>query len=151
MLVTIENRSYGADASDEERRAIAERVSMICDGIVLWKEIPVQSVFSIDTMERHAQELTDGLQAYSRVVDLSEAARPNAHVRRRLRDMVAAEGRLQHLALFTQKNVLINVAIQFVFNRMIKNVSLSVHETYEEALQACREAMAARDERSNSL
>lgn len=146
----FEHRSYEADASEEECQAMADRVSMLSEGILLWEEMPVQSVYSVNVMEARAKELTNDLKTYARVVDLSEAARPDAQVRRRLRHFIAAEDRLQHIALFTQKNVLINVAIKFVFSGMVKNVPISVHETYEEAVEACREAMQAGEGRGRS-
>ena len=134
----LEARAYGADSSPEERQAIAARVSKISDDLILWNEVPVPSLLSVELMAERVRELTTDCDSYCRVVDLSRAARPSAEVRRRLRQMLAAEDRLRHIAVFTEKNTLINVAVKFVFSGMAKNLSLSVHETYDEALEACR-------------
>lgn len=92
---------------------------------------------SVDLMAERVRELTKESLGYSRVVDLSESARPRAEVRRRLRDMLNGEDRLDHLAVFTLRNTLINVALKFVLSGMSKNISISVHQTFDEALQAC--------------
>lgn len=140
MPVILENKAYDAQSSQEERQAIADRVSKISEDILLWKEVPVPSLLSVELMERRVQELTEGLQAYTRIVDLSEAGRPNAQVRRRLREMLAGEHRLRHIGVFTLKNALINVALRFVFSGLAKNISLSVHQTFADALQSCRDS-----------
>jgi hypothetical protein len=141
--VKLEKKSYGPESTEEERLAIAGRVTLISEDMVLWKETPIQSVLSVDLMGERLLDLTKDLKSYSRVVDLSDVARPDAQVRRRLRQMIAAEDRLQHIALFTAKNILINVAIKFLFSGIAKNVSISVHESYEQAVDACRACMKA--------
>ena len=129
------------EVSPEERAAIAERVSLVGDGVLLWREVPVPSLVAVEIMAEKVQELTQGLDAYTRVVDLSESARPNAKVRRRLRDMLAGEDRLRHIGVFTQKNILINVALKFVFSGISDQIPLSVHRDYDDALEACTHAL----------
>ena len=133
------------EVSPEERAAIAERVSLVGDGVLLWREVPVPSLLAVEIMAEKVQELTQGLDAYTRVVDLSESARPNAKVRRRLRDMLAGEDRLRHIGVFTQKNILINVALKFVFSGISNQIPLSVHRDYDDALEACTHALRGED------
>ena len=116
-------------------------MSNITSDILFWKEGPVASVLSVELMGGRVQELTQDLSAYARVVDLSSSARPDAKVRRRLNQMLAAEGRLQHLGVFTHRNALINVALKFVLSGTSDKFSVSVHRGYDEALEACRHSM----------
>lgn len=141
MSVPLEARSYGEESSPEERNAIADRVSNITSDILLWREVPVPGLLSVELMERRVQELTQDLPAYARVVDLSSSALPDAKVRRRLNQMLAAEDRLQHLGVFTHKNALINVALKFVLSGTSDKFSVSVCRSYDEALEACRHSM----------
>ncbi len=94
-------------------------------------------------MSGRVQELTQGVEAYTRVVDLSSSARPNAKVRRRLREMLAAEGGLKHIGVFTEQNILINMALKFVFSGISDKIPLSVHREYDAALEACTAALEA--------
>ena len=48
--VDLEQRAYGPDSTREESDAIADRVSRIDERVLLMREMPVQSSFSINLM-----------------------------------------------------------------------------------------------------
>ena len=48
--VEFEQRPYGPESTPEEREAIADRVSVVDDRILLIHEVPVQSPFSVKLM-----------------------------------------------------------------------------------------------------
>ena len=48
--VDLEQRAYGPDSAPEECDAIADRVSLLEERVLLMREMPVQSPFSINLM-----------------------------------------------------------------------------------------------------
>ena len=71
--VDLEQRAYGPDSTREESEAIADRVSCIDERVLLMREMPVQSPFSINVMFDRLESLAGGWNRFSYVVDLSEA------------------------------------------------------------------------------
>jgi len=61
-MLTVEARPYGADMTPEERRTLLSRVYVVEPGIVFYREIPVQSVESIDLMLARLYELMTQLR-----------------------------------------------------------------------------------------
>ena len=72
----IAQRAYGPESSREESDAIADRVSVIGERLLLMREIPVQSPFSVMLMFDRLEMLARDWDRFSYVADLSEATRP---------------------------------------------------------------------------
>lgn len=131
----IEARPYGADSSESERQALRDRVRRLADDIVLYEEVPVQSVFQIELMFEKLAEITADLDRFFYVIDLSGAQRPPADLRLLLRERFQQfHERIVHTSVHTGKNFMLNVAIKFVFNGFGFS-SYTVHRTQEQALE----------------
>jgi len=48
MTAKLEARAYGPDSTGEEVQAIRDRVYKYRDGIVMYREVPIQSLFQLD-------------------------------------------------------------------------------------------------------
>jgi len=137
-MTTIEARFYGADMTPEERQALLSRIYVVEPGIVFYREIPVQSVQSIDLMLARLYELGCQWPTFIEVLDLSTVVRPSAAVRAVIRDwMLRIAPRLAHLCVIVEKNFVMRAVARFVAYSM--NITqVSFYETEAEALDAAR-------------
>ncbi len=130
----LEARPYGPESTEQEREAIRHRVRAIADDVVLYDEVPVQSVFQIELMFGELREVTAELPRFYYVIDLCNAQRPPAELRLLLKARFKElHHRILHTAVVTGKNFMLNVAIKFVFNGFGFH-SYTVHRTHEQAL-----------------
>lgn len=135
MVAKIEERPYGPDSTDEEIKALRERIYFFKDDIVMFKEVPAQSVFQLDLFFGKVKEITSDLSSFYMIFDLTEAGRPSAEIRAHLKTRLNELEKLKHAAVFTGQNILLNIAAKFVLSGCdIK--SFSVHKKLEEALEA---------------
>ncbi len=137
-MTTIEARPYGADMTPEERQTLLSRIYVVEPGIVFYREIPVQSVESIDLMLARLYELGCEWPTFVEVLDLSTVVRPSAAVRAVIRDwMVRIAPRLAHMFVIVEANFVMRAVARFVAFSM--NITqLSFYETEAEALDAAR-------------
>ena len=137
-MVTIEARPYGADMTPDERDTLLSRVYLVEPGIVFYREIPVQTVESVDLMLARMYDLGCQWPTFIEVLDLSTVIRPSPAVRAVIRDwMLRIAPRMAHMCVIVEKNVVIRAVARFVAYSM--NVTqLSFYETEAEALDAAR-------------
>jgi hypothetical protein len=137
-MVTIEARPYGADMTPDERDALLSRVYVVEPGIVFYREVPVQTVESLDLMLGRLYELGCQWPTFIEVLDLSTVIRPSPAVRAALRGwMRRLEPRMSYLYVIVEKNIVIRAVARFVAYSM--NITqLSFYETEAEALDAAR-------------
>ena len=137
-MVTGEARPYGADMTPEERRTLLSRVYVVEPGIVFYREVPVQSVESIDLMLTRLYELGCEWPTFIEVLDLSTVVRPTPAVRAVLRGwMLRLSPRTAHLCVIIEKNFVMRAVARFVAYSM--NITqVSFFETEAEALDAAR-------------
>jgi hypothetical protein len=137
-MVTIEARPYGADMTAEERDALLARVFVVEPGIVFYREIPIQSVESVDLMIGRMYELGFQWPSFVEVLDLSTVERPSPAVRAVIRKwMQRLSPRLSHMCVIVEKNFVIRAVAKFVaYSMNIRQVSF--YETETEALDAAR-------------
>ena len=137
-MLTVEARPYGADMTPEERRTLLSRVYVVEPGIVFYREIPVQSVESIDLMLARLYELGCEWPTFIEVLDLSTVVRPSPEVRAVIRSwMLRLSPRLAHLCVIIEKNFVMRAVARFVAYSM--NITqVSFFETEAEALDAAR-------------
>ena len=69
----------------EEREQLLSQVFVIEPGIVFYRDIPVQSVESVDLMLGRLHELSGEWPAFIEVLDLSKVLRPSPAVRAAIR------------------------------------------------------------------
>jgi hypothetical protein len=133
-VLTIEDRPYDVDCSPEERAAIAGRVSVPADHIVMLHELPVQTVYTVGLMGDRLAELTRDWKAFGFLLDLTEARRPGAEVRAALRRQggVVRDG-AQHVAIVVGNNVVIRAMARLV-GHALGYRSMSLHATRGEAI-----------------
>jgi hypothetical protein len=137
-MVTIEARPYSADMTADERDSLLSRVFVVEPGIVFYREIPLQSVESIDLMLGRLYELGSQWPTFIEVLDLSKVERPSPAVRARLRRwMLRLAPNLAHMCIIIEKNFVMRAVARFVAYSM-NITALSFHETEAEALDAAR-------------
>ena len=138
MSTEIEARPYGPDASDEERQAIADRVTIIEEGIVRLQQVPVTSPFTVDILFDRLAELTADWDRFSLLLDLHATHRPSAETRARIRTrFTSLESKIVQTAVFFEANILMRLAVRFLLATAAFKVSL--HKTEQEALNALRD------------
>ena len=137
-MLTVEARPYGADMTPEERRTLLSRVYVVEAGIVFYREVPVQSVESIDLMLARLYELGCQWPTFIEVLDLSTVVRPTPEVRAVIRSwMLRIAPRMAHLCVIIEKNFVMRAVARFVAYSM--NITqVSFFETEAEALDAAR-------------
>jgi hypothetical protein len=135
MTVKIEKHYYGHDSTEEEIEAIRGRVYLYKDDIIMYKEIPAPSIFSLDLFFDNIKEITGTFSSFYMIIDLTEAERPRADIRNHLKKRFPELKNLEHASVFTEKNFMLNIAAKFVMTG-IGLKSFSVHKTLEEALEA---------------
>ncbi|MCP5468125.1 MAG: STAS/SEC14 domain-containing protein [Deltaproteobacteria bacterium] len=133
MGVKIENRPYGPLSSLEDIEALKERVYLLDDDIIMWQEIPISSVFSVEKFTEKLNEITDDISHYYLLVDLSNTHRPSAKVRATLKREYAKLSDFKHVAVFTGANFMMKIASKFILS-FVGLPSYSVHRTMEDAL-----------------
>jgi hypothetical protein len=140
--VEFEQRPYGPESTPEEREAIAGRVSVVDDRILLIHEVPVQSPFSVKLMFDRFQALTHDWDRFAHVVDLTEAKRPDPETRAVLKaEFLVISPRVVHLAVAVGDNLLMRaMARVFAYGMGLTNVS--IHATRAEAIEEARRALA---------
>jgi hypothetical protein len=137
----LAERAYGPDASPDEREAIADRISVIGDRLLLYRETPVQSPFSINLLFDRLEALTRDWDTFGYVVDLTEAKRPDPQTRAVLKDRVArVNPRLGHVAIVVGNNLIMRaMARLFAYGMGLTNVS--IHVTRADAIEEVRVEM----------
>lgn len=136
MAVEIEKRPYGEDSTEEEREAIAERVSLYSDGLIALRQMPVPTPFSLDLMWDRIREISQDMPSFSMMVDLSETSKPSDEVRTHLKKLFATI-RPAHVAAFTERNPILTKAASVIFGKLGLS-SYSVHRTRADALAELR-------------
>ena len=134
----IAERAFGPDSTADEIDAIASRVSIIGDRILLMHEIPVQSSFSVNVMFDRMDELSREWDRFSYIADLNAARRPDPETRATLKERVLRiSPRVSHAAIVVGNNLLMR-AMARVFAYGMGLRSVSVHATLAEAVEETR-------------
>jgi hypothetical protein len=139
--VKLEQRAYGPESTREETAAIADRVSMIDEGILLLHEIPVQSPFSVNIMFDRFETLARDWDRFAYVVDLTEAKRPGPETRAVLKERaLRVKLRVTYVAIAVGNNVLMR-AMARLFAYGMGLASVGIHATRAEAIEEVRRVM----------
>lgn len=117
-MVEIERRTYGPDSTEPELTAIRARVSIVSTGVLMYRELPVTSAFSVDVMFDRVTEISAEMELFVFVADVSDCDRPNLNTRRRL---VARLSQLHEqvplLVAITGGSAMARAATRFVLGR----------------------------------
>jgi hypothetical protein len=122
----------------EEREQLLSQVFVIESGIVFYREIPVQSVESVDLMLGRLDELSGQWPEFIEVLDLSKVLRPSPAVRAAIRAWIKKMApRMTHMCIIVESNVIIRAVARFVAYSMdVRQVSF--YDTEAEAIDAAR-------------
>jgi hypothetical protein len=126
----------GSDVDDRtyEREALRQRVVVLEPGVILVREVPVMTKFSVDVLFERERELAEGFDDLHMIIDLRKTAEPDAEIRAHLKKAIASLfGGNFHMALVTGKDHLMNTSVKFVIGKFGRPVTL--HDTIEEALE----------------
>ena len=138
---TLSPREYGPESTPEERQAIADRVSVVDTGILLIREMPIQSPFSVHLMYDRIETLTQDWDRFAYVVDLTEAKRPNPETRVALKERsLRIIRRISHVAIVVGTNELMRIMAR-LFAYGMGLASVSIHATSAEGIERARRAM----------
>jgi hypothetical protein len=139
--VELEQRTYGPESTREETTAIADRVSIVDDGILLLHEMPVQSPFSVNIMFDRFETLARDWNRFAYVVDLTEAKRPDPETRAVLKERaLRLKLRVAHVAIAVGNNLLMR-AMARLFAYGMGFASVGIHATRAEAIEEARRVM----------
>src|SRR5262245_39902898 len=116
MTVKFETRGYDHTSTPEQVEALRERVYLHSPGVVMYREVPVPTLFQLDVFQGKLTELTRSMDSYALLVDLTEAAPPTAEIRAHLRIAFSARTNIRICAVFTGRNFMLNVAAKFVLS-----------------------------------
>ena len=137
----MEQRAYGPESTREETAAIADRVSIVDEGILLLQEIPVQSPFSVNVMFDRVAMLARDWDRFTYVVDLTEAKRPDPETRAVLKERALRfKLRVTHVSIVVGDNLLMR-AMARLFAYGMGLPSVGIHETRAEAIEEARRVM----------
>ena len=133
--VDIEPKAYGPECRPEELMALRRRVSVLKPGLILYRELPVVTGFTIDLMFKQVKQVSSSWDAYSLIIDLSNAGRPSAAARHSIVRRFNSLARLERIILVMGGNVLIRVASKFILAGVLKQDIVTV-TTLDEATNA---------------
>ena len=143
LITTVElaHRAYGSESTRDERAAIAERVSLIGERVLLMREMPIQSPFSVTLMFDRLEALTADWDRFGYVVDLTDAGRPGPETRAVLKERVLRiSPRVTHVAIVVGGNLIMRaMARLFAYGMGLRSVA--IHETRAEAIEEVGRAM----------
>lgn len=131
----VEARVYGPDSTAQEVASLKSRVYLYAPDIIMWREVPVMSIFQVEKFAEKIRELTSTMSSFSYLIDLQEAPLPSAEIRAKLVEVFKNDPKLRRIAAFTGKNFLVNIACKFVFTTA-GVTDFTVHKTLEQALAA---------------
>jgi hypothetical protein len=113
-------------------------VSVVGERVLLLRELPVQSPFSIDVMFDRVEALSQDWPQFAYVVDLTEAKRPNPQTRAALKVRATRiQPRLAHVAIVVGNNLIMR-AMARLFAHSMGLLSASIHATRAEAIERVR-------------
>lgn len=136
MSVKLEARQYGPESTPEEIEAIRSRMQWLEPGVILWKEVPVMSLFSVEQATDKLTALTTDSKRFRMIVDLTDTASPPPPVRDKLMAFYKGHPKIECFAIYNGKNFVANV-----FARLMGafiGLPISFHKTFEDALEQVR-------------
>jgi hypothetical protein len=134
--IKIEKKSYGPNSTPEEIELLRSRVFKYDENTIYWKAAPIMSKFQLDVYFDKMTELSEGLNNIYLIIDLVDAAPPDAKIRRQLSEgFKAFDVVIAKVAVFTEKNFLLNTAAKFVLSRAFGHANVFIEKTLESALK----------------
>ena len=140
MALKLKAKPYGPDSSPEEIQTMKDRVRLADEECLIFHEAPVPSTFQLDICFEEIYKIIQNKQIKYMILDLTEANRPGSEIRSHIREKwKPIKDQLKHVAVYTDKNFMVNMAAEFVFKAIGFN-SFSIHKTKEQASKAIENA-----------
>jgi hypothetical protein len=130
----------GESFAPEERERLIERVQVVEERIIRYREVPVQTPATIRLLVGEMERLSAGWPSFAEVLDLSASERPDAATRAELKRQIAKLApRMRICAVVVKNNVVMRAMARFFGATM--GLKISLHETEQEAMEAARRAL----------
>lgn len=124
-----------SEAKKEENVWIHDEASRV----IFYREVAKPSKETLFNNFKQVVKLSEAYQSFYLIIDLSNSERPSAETREHIaEELNLIKDKIVHLAIFTEKNFLLNMAVTFTFSK-VNLESYSIHKTLEEAEQAIEE------------
>lgn len=112
----------------------ARRVRVLADGIIYVKEVERPTLESVSCGAREVARLSQDLKTFSIIVEFEKLTIPGTDVLHRVsEEVLPLKKKLSHVAVVTQTNVFMKVAIMMI-SRLSGFSQISVHKTQDLAL-----------------
>jgi hypothetical protein len=122
------------DSEEDVRRQVHRRVDWLAPGVILWRELPVQSPVSVDQVFERVRQLA-GNEPFNLIVDLTSASYPPESVRARLREGFRSLPNVGRVAIYAGENDVLGLAARFVLTPT-EGWDVSIHEDFAVACDA---------------
>jgi len=107
--------------------------------IIIYREPNSTTKEQLDTNFQKISKLSKDFDGFYLLVDLTLASRPTPATRQHIFEKFALiKSSVQHVAIFTEKNMLLNMAATFIMQKT-ELQSFSIHKKLKEAEQAIEE------------
>ena len=93
--------SYDLNSSKSDIDILKSRVKKLEQGIILYKEVPIQTEVQLDIVFGKIEELSKGIGAWSLVVDLTEAQLPGHEIRMHIKEQISRLDNRRQISFFT--------------------------------------------------
>lgn len=121
---------------DDHKQHPQNRVTLLQDRIVLVRELENPTPETISQSAKYIRDLSKDWDKFSILVEFQGMVLPSAAVRHRVaEEMVSIKGKLTHVAVITNTNIVLSVAIRFI-GTFSGYESISVHNSRDSALEA---------------
>ncbi|MCA9715687.1 MAG: hypothetical protein KC468_13500 [Myxococcales bacterium] len=135
MTLQLEPRPYGPDSTPEEREALRARVQLLRDDIVLIRDVPVGTKFSLGVMADEIKRLTAGRPRIKILVDIADAHPPDAEYREALFSFHELEPRLAVTAIYIGHSRVLLAITKFALAIFRRHMRADAFRDRDEALR----------------
>lgn len=105
---------------------------------MFWYETTYQNKLIIDILYEEVRKLTEHLDKFVYIIDLTRAKRPNSEARDNLKRMFEINN-LRFTSIYTESNFFLNVAAKFVLSSVVDKSKFDVFKKREQAIQVSLE------------
>ncbi|TPV92943.1 MAG: hypothetical protein B7733_22985 [Myxococcales bacterium FL481] len=141
LCVEPDPKRYEAEnTTAADREAIRNSIFELEPNIFYWCETVYQSAYSIDVLFERVEELVGDGRPFCYLIDLTRAKKPDARTRTALKKMFSPS-ELRFSAIFTNANVLLNIAARFVLRSAAQESKFEVFRSYDQAFLRVRDEL----------
>lgn len=132
--IVIEARPYGPESTEDEIHALKSLVTSPTTNVIMYREPPVVTLFTLDLFWERIRELAADLDYYFILADLTGTVPPSAEARQHVRELYETISP-SYVAVATGQSRILNIAAKFVLRRVLGQHRFSVYRDVDGALQ----------------